>query len=206
MIECASYPRNVAVASKQREMEFESLLPVVRRCAAYAFRRIRRCLREDLIAEAVANAYAAFARLIKRGLAHLVYPTALARFAIRKVWDGRRIGARRSASDVMSEYAQVKRKFAIEQLDHASLRQPWEELLTDRRATPADLAACKLDFCAWLMRLSQANRKVALRLAMGDTTKEAANRFSISASRISQIRRELQNDWYGYHGEPVPQL
>jgi len=115
MIACACAATNDGVAEPS-EVKLESILPAIRRCAAYAFRRVRRSLRDDLIAEAIANAYVAFVRLIKRGLATLVYPTALARFAIRQVWDGRRVGVRRSAVDVMSEYAQVNHRFTVEQL------------------------------------------------------------------------------------------
>jgi hypothetical protein len=201
MIACASASTIDSVAEPQ-EVKFESILPAIRRCAAYAFRRVRRSLRADLIAEAIANAYVAFVRLIERGLAVLVYPTALARFAIRRVWDGRRVGVRRSAVDVMSEYAQVKCKFMVEPLQHGSSSQPWEEqLLADRRATPADLAACKLDFCAWLRRLSPVKRRVALRLAVGDSTKDVAMQFRVSLSRISQLRRELEADWQAFQSQ-----
>jgi hypothetical protein len=133
MIACACVSKNNGVLepreseprkSEPHEVEFESLLPAIQRCAAYAFRRMRRSLREDLIAEAIANAYVAFARLIKRGLATLVYPTALAKFAVRQVWDGRIVGSRHSARDVLSEYAQAKRSFVVEWLDHKECSQP----------------------------------------------------------------------------------
>src|SRR5438552_2697002 len=104
MIACAC-ARSTDSVSEPHEVEFESILPTIQRCVTYAFRRIRRSLREDMIAEAIANAYAAFSRLVKRDLAGLIYPTALAKFAVRQVLDGRRIGCRRSARDVMSEYA-----------------------------------------------------------------------------------------------------
>jgi hypothetical protein len=158
-------------------------------------------LREDLIAEAIANAYVAFARLVERGLTRLIYPTALAKFAVGQVRDGRRIGCRRSARDVMSEYAQARRTFVVEQ---PTIHPPWEEqLLADQRATPAELAACKLDFCAWLMRLSEVKRQVALRLAVGDTTSEAAVQFRVSQARISQLRRELEADWEAFQSLPA---
>ena len=186
------------------EVEFESILPGIQRCATNAFRRIRPSLREDLIAEAIANAYVAFARLVERGLTRLIYPTALAKFAVRQVRDGRRIGCRRSARDVMSEYAQARRTFVVEPLEQPTFRPPWEEqLLADQRATPAELAACKLDFCAWLMRLSEVKRQVALRLAVGDTTREAAVQFRVSQARISQLRRELEADWEAFQSLPA---
>jgi hypothetical protein len=190
--------------AKANESVFEAILPAIRRFASYAFRRVRRSLREDLIAEAIANAYVAFARLVERGLAGLIYPSALAKFAVRQVWDGRRIGHARSSWDVLSEYAQAKRAFVVERLDCKSRSEAWEEqLLVDQRATPAELAACKMDFCAWLKRLSLMKRRVSLRLAVGDTTSEAAVQFRVSQSRISQMRRELKADWEAFQALPA---
>jgi len=174
---------------------FESLLPAIQRLARYAFRRVRRCLREDLIAEAIGRAYLAFVRLTERGLTALVYPMALAKFAIRQVWDGRRVGSRQTASDALSEYAQWKRSFCVQRLAGRNPEQWYEQLLVDRRATPAEIVAYKLDFRSWLQRLGPFQRQVALRLALGDSTSEAAERFGVSRGRISQLRRELRNSW-----------
>jgi hypothetical protein len=204
MIACASKISSDDL-SGPHEVTFESIFPAIKRQVAFAFRRVRRSLREDLVAEAVARAYMAFARLIERGLTALVYPAALVRFAVRQVWDGRRIGCRRSAKDVMSESAQARRGFVVEQLEHRSPRQPWEEqLLVDKRATPAELVACKLDFAAWLERLSKVKRALALRLAAGDTAREAAMQFRLSEGRISQLRRELLADWNAFQALPGP--
>ena len=63
MIACACTSSSDRVAGPA-EVEFESILPGIQRCATNAFRRIRPSLREDLIAEAIANAYVAFARLL----------------------------------------------------------------------------------------------------------------------------------------------
>ena len=38
-------------------------------------------------------------------------------------------------------------------------------------------------------------------LAAGDTTKNAARKHRVSAGRISQIRRELKNNWEAFQGE-----
>ena len=96
----------------------------------------------------------------------------------------------------------MNHKFMVESLKHGSSSQPWEvHVLSDRRATPADLAACKLDFCAWLRRLSPVKRRVALRLAVGDSTKDVAMQFRVSLSRISQLRRELEADWQAFQSQ-----
>ena len=62
--------------------------------AEYAFRRVPVDAREELILEVVAAAYVLFVSLCRRGKTALVYPTPLAKFAIRHVREGRRIGSR----------------------------------------------------------------------------------------------------------------
>jgi hypothetical protein len=44
---------------------------------------------------------------------------------------------------------------------------------------------------------------VAETLANGETTKTTAKRFRVSAGRISQLRRELQQRWQDFQGEAV---
>jgi hypothetical protein len=75
--------------------------------------------------------------------------------------------------------------------------------MADRRATPAELAACKLDFQAWLQLLSAGKRLMALRLAAEDTTSEAAQRFRVIRARISALRRELQADRESFQAAPA---
>ena len=51
---------------------FEALLPAIQRIASYTFRKVRHCLREDLIAETIANAYPTFTSLVQWGLVALI--------------------------------------------------------------------------------------------------------------------------------------
>ena len=175
---------------------FESLLPSIKRVARYAFRRLRMDEREECIAEAVANAFLAFRRLVKRGLTSLVYPTALAKFAVRQVVEGRRVGSRLNVRDVLSQYAQRKKGLRVERLCEAHLRgKEAGHQCIDMRADPAELAACRIDFRDWLATLSPFKRDVALRVIAGEKTSEAALLFGVTRARISQLRRELAADW-----------
>ena len=70
----------------------DGLLPAIREQAHFAFRHEGAEQREELIAEVVANCWAAFVRLVQRGLIEVVYPTPLAQYAIKQVRDGRRLG------------------------------------------------------------------------------------------------------------------
>jgi len=154
------------------------------------------------MAEVVANAFVAFRRLVTRGKADIAYASALAWYAVRQVLEGRRVGNRLNVRDVMSPYAQRRNGFCVEPLAKRLPGGRWEELVVeDERSTPADIAACRLDFRAWLRHLDRRRRKVALKLAEGETTKEAARHFNVSQARISQLRRELKGRWESFQGE-----
>jgi hypothetical protein len=184
--------------------KFESLLPAIRRHVTYAFRQLRWGLREELIAEAIGAAFAAFVRLIQRGMESVIYPHALAKYAVHHVRDGRRLGSGRDSRDVLSELVQTRNGFRVEAMDGISPRSSWQDqLLVNRRATQAELAACKLDFQAWLQRLSVLKRRVAVRLAMGDSTTEVAERYRVTAGRISQLRHELKANWESFQAVPT---
>jgi hypothetical protein len=197
-------PAATAMENPASTPDFQELIPSIRRVACYAFRRLPRSRREDLVAEVIANAYAAFIRLIQRGLTALIYPTALAKFAVRQVWSGRRVGTRRNSRDVLSASAQLRHRFVVESLDDRQASGPWQDhLLTDRHATPAELAIFKVDFSVWLAQLSVFKRHVAVRLALGETARDLAARVSVSAARITQIRRELEANWNRYQAVPA---
>ena len=184
------------------EPNFLEMLPTIRRVASYAFRHIRRAVREDLLAEVVANAFAAFRRLIDRGRAALIFPTVLARYAIKQVREGRRLGSRTNIRDVLSPYAKQQERLVVEPLCQQQEGGRWEELaVEDRGASPADVATFKIDFAEWLKRLKRSKRKLAVRLAIGETTSDAALRFRLTRSRISQLRKELHQNWDEFQGE-----
>jgi len=178
------------------EPDFLEMLPIIRRAANYAFRHLRRAVREDLMAEVIANAFAAFRRLIERGKGALAYATVLAKFAIRQVREGRRVGTKRNILDVLSPYAQHRKGFSVHPLPETAAQSEWQELVVeDRHASPAEVAGFKIDFAEWLKRLKRSKRQVALRLVVGDTTSEVAGHFRLSLARVSQLRRELHQDW-----------
>ena len=159
--------------------------------------------REELAAEVVANAFCAYIRLVRRGKHDLAYPTPLAQFAIRQVRDGRRVGGRQNAQDILSPSAQRLHGFAIERLDQ---RDPqtgiWnEQLVEDRRAGPAQTAAARLDLAAWLRTLSKRNRRIAKALSAGEATCDVAKRFGLTAGRVSQLRMWLREHWERFQGD-----
>jgi uncharacterized protein YicC (UPF0701 family) len=203
MIASAKRMRRIT-ASACRE-KFLSILPAIKEQARFAFRSEEPDRRAELTAEVVANCWAAFVRLVERGLIDIVFPTPLAGYAIKQILVGRRVGAKLNVRDVSSEYAQRSKRFTVERLDKFDERKgEWKEVLVeDRHAGPADTAAARIDIGEWFNRLPKHKRRIAKTLATGETTKTTARKFNVSPGRISQTRRELQKAWQEFQGDDV---
>jgi hypothetical protein len=81
----------------------------------------------------------------------------------------------------------------------------WQEILIpDQTCTPAELAASRIDFPRWLKTLKSRDRKIALKLAAGETTSRVSRSHRLSPGRISQLRRELKAAWEAFIGEAEP--
>jgi len=184
---------------------FLALMPAVRRCAEFSFRKLRPDLRKEMVDEVVVNALAAFARLVERGKEDSAYASSLAAYAVKQVRQGRELGNRLNAKDVSSRYAQQRKGLQVERLDQFDEAEgKWKEVLVeDKRATPAEVAAGRLDFEAWLATMPSLRRRIVECLATGETTREAAKRFGVSPGRISQIRREFHESWIAFQGATV---
>jgi hypothetical protein len=189
--------------AQTRQDRFLELLPQIRTQARLAFRNEPPELREELIAEAIANCFVAFVRLMDRGLDDVIYPTPLAKFAIKQVRSGRKVGSQLNVNDVSSNYAQKAKGFVLEDLDRFDQqRGEWREILIeDRHAGPAETAASRIDVGEWLQSLPKRTRQVAETLATGEMTKKAAKKHGVSSGRISQMRRELMDNWQAFQGE-----
>ena len=148
---------------------FLAMLPRIRRQASLAFRHLGTEARHELTQETVANAFCAFVRLARRGKLDLAYPTPLAQYAIRQVRDGRRVGGRQNAQDILSPSAGRLHGFTVERFDQKDPQTGiWnEQLVEDRRAGPAQTATARLDLAAWLRTLSKRNRQIAKALSWG---------------------------------------
>jgi hypothetical protein len=185
------------------QAKFLVMLPLIRRIARKAFRNVPSELRQELVAEVVANAYCAFVRLVQRGKADIARATPLARFAVCQVFDGRQVGTKMNVRDVSSRYCQQAKGVAVQPLyRHDSVEDTWKEIVVeDKRCGPAEIAASRIDFAAWLATLPSRHRRIATTLATGETTGAVARKFRVTAARISQLRRELQEAWEAFVGE-----
>lgn len=97
--------------------KFLSMLPMIRRQARLAFRRLRPEQREELIEEVCANSFVAYARLVARGKVDAAFATPLATFAIRQVRAGRRVGTKLNVRDISSLYCQRSKGTRMDRLD-----------------------------------------------------------------------------------------
>ena len=100
-----------------RQDRFSQMLPLIHEQASHAFRKELPERREELIAEVIANCWAAFVRLVERGAIDVAYATPLAQFAIRQIRDGRRVGSKLNVLDVSSKYCQRAKGITLERLD-----------------------------------------------------------------------------------------
>ncbi len=183
---------------------FLAMLPTMKEIARYAFRAHRAEMREELIQEVIANAYLAYARLVAFGKQNVAYPTPLARYAIRQVCSGRRVGSRLNVRDVLSPAA--RGRVTLERLDQFDREGEWKEaIVEDRKAGPAETAAARIDMAAWLQSLPRRARQIARMLANGESTSGAAKNFDVTLGHISQYRRELETSWRQFQGEAAVQ-
>ena len=182
---------------------FLAILPRIVNHARVAFRHLKGEARQDAIQEVVANSLVAFVALVRRGKMSLAYPTPLAKFAVAQYADGRRVGNSMNVRDVSSEYAKKAKGIRLERLDHYdNVEECWNEvLIEDKTTTPAELAATRIDFRAWLNQLSCRDRKIARFLSLGNRTQDAAHKFGLSEGRVSQLRRELAGNWKAFINE-----
>lgn len=66
--------------------------------------------------------------------------------------------------------------------------EQWREApVEDRTAGPAQIAETRIDFASWLSTVSNRERRLAEKLAFGETTGCVARTFRISAGRVSQL-------------------
>jgi hypothetical protein len=185
---------------------FLRMLPTIKRYARAAFRDLDSEAREEMVEECIANCFCAYARLVERGKEHDAFATRLADYAIRQIRDGRRVGKKQNVRDVYDIHARVKGGYQLKYIGtpHDQCGGWRAQLVENGRTSPADLAAFKLDFFdAWLPSLPERDRHIAEDLGRGERTGDVAREYRVSASRISQLRRQLQESWLEFTADPV---
>jgi len=182
---------------------FLRMLPAIRKHARIAFRLHDREYRDELVQAVLCNACCAVARLAELDRLDLAYASVLARYGVAQVRDGRLTGGSLNCNDISSRYCQRAKNVMLERLDKYNDEEDvWEEILVaDNTCSPAELAASRIDFPAWLKSLKPRDRKLARFLSLGNRTHDAARKFGTSEGRVSQLRRELQESWRAFTGD-----
>ena len=185
------------------QARFLQLLPRIRSQAQSRFRHLAPEAREEATAEVIASALVSYARLVALGREDRAYATTLVRYAVAQFRAGRRVGSRMNVCDLTSDLCRQKNGVSVERLDCFDKRSgDWQELVVeDKHSTPAEVATTRMDFGAWLETLPERTRRVAESLATGEATSHVARIFGCSASRVSQLRRELYDAWLVFTGE-----
>lgn len=202
---------DAASAPQCQTDDFVAMLPTIGTIARRAFRAWNYSDREELVAEAIASSFVQYCGLLARGAADRAFATPLGHYGVRHAHVGRRVGGHLNRDDVSSAYCRRHRKVSLLRLTlpSSSNQSTWKELVVeDRRASPAEVAAVRVDFQQWLDQLPEREHRIALYLASGEPTCNAAAHFGVSSGRLSQIRAELRASWEAFqaddHGDRAP--
>jgi len=201
-------PDSVALTRLQATF-LTSVLPKVVAHGRFSFRHIRcRHQQEELLAEMTGLCWRWHLRLAQRGKDATRFPTALATFAARAVRCGRRLAGMDRSKDVLSPLAQQRKGFAVGKLPDCSTLDgsPLHEALHDNTQSPVDEQVCfRIDFPSWRASRNERDRLVLDDLMLGERTLDVAGKYGLSPGRVSQLRRELHDDWELFCAEP-PQV
>jgi hypothetical protein len=75
--------------------------------------------------------------------------------------------------------------------------------LVDNARSPVVEQVCfRCDFPNWRASRTERDRRIIDELLAGERTRDVADKFGLSAGRISQLRRELHDDWELFCAEP----
>jgi hypothetical protein len=181
------------------QQSYIDLLPEIEQKLRFAFCRLDKEAREDAIEEGVVHSLLAYVRLHEHGRAEVATASSLAWYSSRHVKRGRPACGRMNGKDPLSRYGQISNDIVIERQ-----RGNWiDAIVQDKRAAVADQVAAKLDIEAWFTTLTKRTKEIAKDLALGCSTSEVARKHGLTAGRISQLRRLLEESWAKYQQQAV---
>jgi hypothetical protein len=182
------------------QSNFIAMLPEIEQKLRLAFCRLAPEAREDAIEEGVVHSLLAYVRLHEQGRAEVATPSSLAWYSSRHVKRGRPAAGRMNAREPLSRYGQISNRIEVEREPGAWI----DTMVVDKRAAVADQVAAKMDVGAWFATLAKRMKEIAKDLAFGCSTTEVAEKYGVSAGRISQIRRVLEKSWAAFQQGAAP--
>jgi hypothetical protein len=186
------------------QVGFLAVLPAVKTHAKFEFRHLPAVHREEAVAEAIAAAVVSYQRLAVQGRLHVAHPSSLAKFAVKAVRNGRRVGGNQAVNDLTSPIAHRRHgiQYVTGPTSPADNRDDWlSAVIADKKAAVPDLVAIKMDFGSWLKTLAHRDRRIIAALASRERTHVVAERFGLSEGRVSQLRRKFEELWRVFQGE-----
>lgn len=184
---------------------FLELMPRIETHARIFFRDVR-CAdsREDKIAETLALGWRWFVRLTRRGKDVGRFVSTFATLAARAVKSGQRLCGQEKAKEVLSPLAQHKHSFAVRSLPEGRSQAGSivnEALHDNVRTPPPEAAAFRVDFPAWLTVWTERDRRLICDLMVGERARNLAQKYRLTEGRVSQLRRQFQQDWQVFCGD-----
>src|SRR4051794_31989912 len=173
------------------QLNFVAMLPEIEQKLRLAFCRLDAEAREDAIEEAVVHSLLAYVRLVEQGRAEVATPSSLAWYSSRHVKRGRPTSGKMNGKEPLSRYGQISNDIEVERQSGNWI----DTLVLDKRAAVPDQVAAKLDVGAWFSTLTKRMKEIAKDLAFGCSTSEVAEKYGVTAGRISQLRRVLEESW-----------
>jgi DNA-directed RNA polymerase specialized sigma24 family protein len=197
------------IPANDAHQAFDAALGRIDAVLQFQFRHWPPARRRDAIDDALAYTWLAWCGLLARGKDPVaVGVAAIAVNACRAVRNGRAVGSARSvgrgAMDIHHPKARHATGIRVVSLEDLGGRPPgrWQDwLAASDRYSPADQAAIRLDFAAWLAQLPPTRRRVAELLAQGLGTGEVARRLGVTSAAISQARGCLARSWGRFQGQ-----
>jgi len=181
----------------------KEIYPIIRNTIPRTARPMGSEDHEELVQDATASAAEMLEAMEKAGKKPL--PHSIAYYSIQRTKSGRRsYGDIRS--DVMSPGFQMDHDGAV-----CSMQEPVcdEEEMTigDAIASKSEDMASKvlrqIDWDAFLATLDARKRRIVEELMLGFGTGDIAKLFSVSAARITQIKREIAQDIKAFMGDTI---
>lgn len=78
----------------------------------------------------------------------------------------------------------------------------YEERLHENRRTPIpEQVAFRIDWPRFLRSLSRRDQRLATFLSLGNSAKQAADKFHLSPGRVTQIRQQWCREWRTMNSE-----
>ena len=197
---------------------FLVLLPRIETHGRIYFRHLRSNQKDEVFQEMRALAWLWFVRLAQRGKDAGEFLATFNDFLVRAVSNGRRLLGNEKAKDAMCGQTQKRRGFRVEPLpmdlsaSHESLystvhgqreHDAFEERLCDNTLTPVpDQAAFRIDWPEWIRTRSERDRRIIDDLMAGERTFDVSQKHGLSPARVSQLRRQLHDDWEEFCAAP----